>query len=124
MKPSWPGAAKRTSSLSVRQRLLRAYDDAMTDQTGVAKLAEWADSGADAPDADTDAYAADLTALRVKRPDLAEDFATAVFSGAMAASLSHPQTAARIDHKFAHLLAAPRRVVAMAVAATRQLFPA
>jgi hypothetical protein len=47
-----------------------------------------------------------------------------VLCGATAASLSRPQTAANFQHMFARLPTTPRRDVAMAVAATRQLFPA
>lgn len=102
------------------KRILLSCSDAVADRDALGKLIAWAASRPLEQPADTDETrsASDaLACLASHRPDLAEDFATAVMTAVAGASLRWPESAALFDSAFARLVATPRRDVAVAVTA-------
>lgn len=102
------------------KRVLLACSDAAADRNAVGKLIAWAASRSLHQPVDTDeirALADALDYLRTSRPDLAEDFATAVMTAVAGASLRWPENAELFDCAFPRLMTTPRRDVAIAVTA-------
>lgn len=110
------------ASPSDLKRLLITVSDTMTERDAVRRFAKWASERplTEPPsNEDTRATEAALTALRGHRPDLADDFTTALLTVVSGALMSWPESAELLEKAFPRLLGTPRRDVAIAVTATR-----
>lgn len=118
-------ALERFLSASAPPRELKAllinFSDAMADKGVVEKVAAWAASRpfkAPVESQEADELCGLLAKLHTTRPDLSEDFAMAIVTASMGASLRWPKSAALFDQMFPRLATTPKRDVVIAVTAT------
>lgn len=118
-------ATERFLGATVAPRELKAllieFSDAMADKGVVERMAAWAASRpfkAPVESEEADEFSAILARLHESRPDLSEDFAMAILTAAMGASLRWPKSAMLFDQMFPRLATTPKRDVVIAVTAT------
>jgi hypothetical protein len=102
--------------------LLIDFSDSMNEPEVVQNLAEWiAARRLDRP-IETDemkAVGAAIAELRSRRPDLVEEFDTAIITAVSGANLRWPESAALFESVFPRIVATQKRDVAIAVTVTR-----